>query len=100
MKGEVESILRELKKRLNIEDEVKVELKRFKRKLASVSLTRKVIYLNRDIVPELGREELGYLIAHELLHLKYGIYHTSEFEKELYQIFDEDPLLSLTRFTL
>jgi len=95
MKERVENILKELKRKLNIEEEVDVKLKSFKRKLASVSLTKKVIYLNKELIPKITDEELSYLIAHELLHLKHGIYHTSEFEKELLELFGRDIYLSL-----
>ncbi|AAC07959.1 M48 metallopeptidase family protein [Aquifex aeolicus] len=99
MKERVENLLKELKERLGIEREVKIELKRFKRKLAPVSLTKRVIYINRELIPKLSDEELGYLIAHELLHLKHGIYHISEFEKELLELSGKDLYLSLYRKT-
>jgi len=55
MRKTIEKLLRELKEELGIKEEVKVRLKRFKLKVASVSLTGKVIYL-----PELRTYKESY----------------------------------------
>jgi len=94
---EINTILCKLKAKIGVKENIKVKLRPFKRKLASVSLTRKVIYLNSKIVDKLTDEELEYLIAHELLHLKHGIFHTAEFEEELKNLFKEDLQLEILR---
>ena len=94
---EINAILRRLKAKIGVKGNIKVRLKPFKRKVASVSLNRKVIYLNSKIIDKLTNEELEYLIAHELLHLKHGVFHTKEFEKELKNLFKEDLQLEILR---
>ncbi|GAB6064945.1 M56 family metallopeptidase [Aquifex pyrophilus] len=79
-----------LKEKLGIKENVKVRLKPFKRKIASVSLRKNTIYLNSEVIQRLTDKELEYIIAHELLHLKYGVFHTKEFENELKKLFDKN----------
>jgi len=97
MKEKIEKLLKELKEELGIKEEVKVRLKRFKFKVASVSLSKRVIYLNSELVKKLTDEELRYLLAHELLHLKHGSFHTARFEKELLTLCKKDLSLSILK---
>ncbi|RUM44097.1 MAG: M48 family peptidase [Desulfurobacterium sp.] len=92
---EVTPILEELKERTGVEGVVKVKFKPFKKKIASVSLTNRVIYLNSRVVSKLTRKELEFLIAHELLHLKHGLFHSEEFEKELKNLFESKEELEI-----
>jgi predicted metal-dependent hydrolase len=94
---EVKNLVQKLKTQLGITEKVKVRLKPYKGKVASISLTQKVIYLNSNLLDKLTPEELEYVIAHELLHLKYGIFHTEEFEKELKKLFKEDIRLRILK---
>ncbi len=95
MKEKLEELVRELKEEIGIEGEVKVKLKKFKIKLASVSLSKKVIYINSELVKKLSDKEIRYLIAHELLHLKHGVFHTAKFQQELSELCEEDLYLSI-----
>jgi predicted metal-dependent hydrolase len=75
---------------LNLNDKkanIKIKIKPLKRKIASISLTNKTIYINKNILPYLSDEEIRFILAHELLHLKYGKYHINEFEEELLFLF-------------
>lgn len=89
-KKRLEKILNELKEKIGLEEKIQIRFKKFKRKIASISLTKKVIYLNSLFLNLLSEEEVKYLIAHELLHLKYGIIHTPKFEKELIGLCGKD----------
>ncbi|WP_457613972.1 M56 family metallopeptidase [Methanocaldococcus sp.] len=75
---------------LNLNDkkaDIKIKIKPLKRKIASISLINKTIYINKNILPYLSDEEIRFILAHELLHLKYGKYHINEFEEELLFLF-------------
>ena len=48
----LKSIMRELKTTLNLEDDIKLELRPMKTKAASTSLRRKIIRLNKKPNPE------------------------------------------------
>ena len=90
MKEKLEKLVKELSDEIGIEGGVKIKLKKFKTKLASVSLSKRVIYINSELVKELSDKEIRYLIVHELLHLKYGIFHTAKFHEELLKLCGED----------
>ncbi len=80
-------LLEDVKKELNLNYNIKIRIKPQKRKIASISLTNKIIYINKNLLPHLNEEEIKFILAHELLHLKYGKYHTNEFEQELSSLF-------------
>ena len=81
---QLNEILNELKAELGIKDAVKIELKPMKTKAASVSLTKSIIRINKNIIPNLDTECLKYLILHELIHYKLkSTYHNGRFHKEL-----------------
>ncbi len=78
---EVKKMFDDLVKALGIEEKVKLRFVKMKRKKASVSLKRKEVRLNFDLLSS-DRETIREVIIHELLHLKHGILHTIDFEKE------------------
>ncbi|WP_423792281.1 M48 family metalloprotease [Methanocaldococcus indicus] len=78
-------LVEELCLTLDIKYNVKIKTKHYKRKIATVSLKDKIIYINKSLVNKLSKEELKFIIAHELLHLKYGKYHI--FDNELKKLF-------------
>ena len=83
-------ILEECKKLVGYEGVVKVKLKHYKVKAATVNLKRKTIYINPHML-ELGEEVVRYLLVHELLHLKLNtLNHGSEFYRILTAIISED----------
>jgi predicted metal-dependent hydrolase len=86
MKRKVQDILEKLKDKLSINERIDIKIRPMKRKIASISLRRREIRINSHLLPDLSDEELNYIIAHELLHLKHGIYHICEFEEELVAI--------------
>lgn len=73
-------ILKELKDELNIVDEVKIELRDYKRLIASTSIEKKIIRINRKILNEdfvlnvLGEKShedfIRKVLKHELMHIK------------------------------
>jgi len=89
-KEKIKEILEQAKKELGIEENIKLTVRPMKRKIASISLIKKVIVLNESFIKHLSEEEIRYIIFHELLHLKHGIFHTSKFKKELSKFFPND----------
>ncbi len=90
MRDKINDILNNTIRELNLNDkkaDIKIKIKPFKRKIASISLTNKTIYINKNVLPYLTDEEIKFIFAHELLHLKYGKYHINEFENELLFLF-------------
>ena len=80
----VKEILEDYKMKLGINDDVRVEIKKYKTKTAFINLKTKTIFINETLL-DLGKEVLKYLILHELIHLKLGSkYHDSEFNRILY----------------
>jgi predicted metal-dependent hydrolase len=80
----VKQILEEYKKKLGINEDVKVKIRRYKTKSAFINLKTKTIYINESLL-DLGEEVIRYLILHELIHLKLNSkYHIAEFNKTLY----------------
>lgn len=90
MTEKLEEIVRELKSKIGIEEDVGIKLKKFKLKLASVSLSKKVIYINAELIEKLDEKEIRYIIAHELLHIKHGVFHTTKFQQELTRLCGKD----------
>jgi len=80
---DIKHILKKLKEEMEIEDDIQIRLKPMKKKLATISLRSKEIRLNSNLVCSLSEEEIKIILIHELLHLKYGIFHTSEFLEDL-----------------
>ncbi len=79
MKEKIINIVEELKKELGLENvEVNVEIKEFKRKVASVSLNNNTIRINKEVLED--EVFLRKILLHELLHIKLNTkWHTPEF---------------------
>ncbi len=80
---EIRRMVDNLRRELGIEEKVSVRIKPMKRKKATISLIRKEIRINKNILPDISERELMEIVVHELLHLKYGIFHTREFLEEM-----------------
>ena len=89
-------LLGEVSKSLNLRGNVKIRIKPLKGKVASISHRSRTIYLNKKCLEVLTEEEIKFVLAHELLHLKHGRFHTLRFEKELIGLFGRDltPLIN------
>jgi len=87
---EIYNILENIKFKVGIKESIKIKLKPSKKKIASISLAKRIIYLNSVVLDKLSKEELSYIIAHELLHLKHGPFHTKKFKDELSSLFEKD----------
>jgi predicted metal-dependent hydrolase len=80
-------MFKELKDHLGIEGRVTLRFVPMKRKKASVSLRRKEIRINSSLLERMDINEMKHILIHELLHLKFGVYHSREFEKEFKQVY-------------
>jgi len=81
---QLNEILDEVKAELGIKDAIRIELKPMKTKAASISLSKSIIRINKNITPNLDTECLKYLILHELIHYKLkSTYHNGRFYEEL-----------------
>ena len=87
---ELNQAVEELLKKISLNRKIKVKVKPMKRKIASVSHLKGIVYINSRCLEVLNREELLFVIAHELLHLKHGRFHTLAFEEELKSLFGKD----------
>ena len=95
---QLNEILNELKAELGIKDAIKIELKPMKTKAASVSLNKRIIRINKNIIPNLDTECLRYLILHELIHYKLkSTYHNGGFHQELNKKISEKEAKRLER---
>lgn len=80
---ELERILRECMEAVGVDENVRIRLKKYKTKAASVNMRKKIITLNEDVL-DLGEDVIRYLILHELIHLKLkSPYHDKEFKEFL-----------------
>jgi len=78
MDSRLREILEEIKAELGLEDEIKIIKKNYKRKLASVSLDKRIIRINKNILDD--EDLVRKVIHHELLHIKLNTkWHTPEF---------------------
>jgi len=97
---QLKEILNELKNEFKISDPIKIELKPMKTKAASVSLSKSIIRINKNIIPNLDTECLKYLILHELIHYKLkSTYHNGLFHKELNRKISETEANTQNTFT-
>ncbi len=92
-KKEVKDLLLEAKKELKIDEDIKLTIRPMKKKIASISLTNKNLSINKNFLENASLEEVKYVIFHELLHLKYGVFHTYKFKNELRKYFQTMDLL-------
>ena len=77
---DLEDLLEKIKKELGIEEKVKIELKDYKKLIASTSLKKNIIRINRKIIDkDFVEKKLGYrtyedfiikILKHELMHIK------------------------------
>ncbi len=80
MNEKIHRILKEIKQELNVNDDIKISIKNYKRKMASVSLDKKIIRINKEIIND--EEILREILYHEILHIKLNTkWHTPEFFK-------------------
>jgi len=86
---EIKDLLLDAKEKLKINEEIKLSIKPMKKKVASISLINKNLLINKNFLENATSEEIKYVIFHELLHLKYGIFHTQKFKSELKKYFPE-----------
>jgi predicted metal-dependent hydrolase len=93
-------LLEDCKRLVGYDGVVKVKLKPYKIKAATVNLKRKTIYINPYML-DLGDEVVRYLLVHELLHLKLNtLNHNSEFYKALTAIIPEDAIEGYRRLII
>ena len=90
-------LLAEVLDSLNLQKDIRIRVKPLKGKVASISHRSGTIYLNKRCLEVLTEEEIKFVLAHELLHLKHGKFHTEKFEKELIGLFDRDLAPSINR---
>jgi len=95
---QLKEILNELKNELKISEPIKIELKPMKTKAASISLSKNIIRINKNIIPNLDTECLKYLLLHELIHFKLkSTYHNGEFQKQMNAKIKEEKAKQLKR---
>jgi len=77
---EVKTILEEIKAVVGIYGEVKIEIKPYKTRGASIDLRRRILTINSHLL-DLGEDVVKYLVLHELVHLKLQTrHHNAEFQ--------------------
>lgn len=87
----IKILLKRAKQAVGIEDNVKLVLYPMKYKIASISLKNKTIRLNKDLLELLDKQELYYVLVHELIHIKHSaLNHGEEFYKALYKSFSPE----------
>ena len=92
-KEQINNILNDLKKDLDIKEKIKIEIKPMKIKAGSISLNKNIIRLNKNILPQLDTQCIKYLILHELLHLQLkNTHHSKQFYETLYSKIDKDQI--------
>ena len=95
-KNQLKNLFNSIKKDLNITDNIRLELRPMKIKAASISIHKRVIRLNKNILSYLDEKTIKYLMIHELIHYKLkSIYHTEKFYRQLEQNIKNDDLKNL-----
>ncbi len=89
----LKDLLEKIKRELGIEENIKIELKDYKRLIASTSLEKNVIRINRKVLDKKFVEKrLGYshedfikrVLKHELMHIKLKTkWHTPQYFEDL-----------------
>ena len=88
-KQKVKELLKELEEIAGIKN-VKLEFRKMKRKLASTSLNKGIIRLNK-VVLTFPEHMIKFILAHEIAHIKLKTkYHDVEFRKILAQLLEDD----------
>lgn len=89
-------LLERAKVDLGVDERVKLVIQPMKRKMASVSLKKGVIRLNKNVVNILDDDELYYILVHELVHLKLGTMdHGVKFYETLHTLYPKNKLEEL-----
>ena len=84
----VKILLREAKEEIGVDEDVNLRIIPMKYKIASLSLEKKVLRLNKNVVEKLDDEEIKYILLHELVHLKIkDVSHGSLFFGEIEKYF-------------
>lgn len=84
----VKILLREVKEEIGVKEDVKLRIIPMKYKIASLSLEKKVLRLNKNVVEKLDDEEI---LLHELVHLKVkDVNHGSLFFGEIEKYFQPE----------
>jgi predicted metal-dependent hydrolase len=87
----VEELTNKALNSLNINDNIKIEIKPMKQEIASFSFKTKTLRLNKYVVENFDDELLYYIILHELIHFKTNsLYHGINFNEELKNHFSEE----------
>ena len=87
----VEELTNKALNSLNINDNIKIEIKPMKQEIASFSFKTKTLRLNKYVVENFDDELLYYIILHELIHFKTNsLYHGINFYNELRNHFSEE----------
>ncbi len=87
----IKMLLEHAKQAVGIEDNVKLILYPMKYKVASISFKNKTIRLNKNLLELLDKQELYYVLVHELIHIKHSaLNHGEEFYKALYKSFSPE----------
>jgi len=88
-KQEVRKLLKELAEIAEVKG-IKLEFREMRKKLASASLNKKIIRLNKTVLI-LPDELIRYILAHEIAHIKLKTrYHSKEFREILTQLIGND----------
>jgi predicted metal-dependent hydrolase len=91
----IKEILRNHKLQLGINEDIKVKIRNYKTRAALSNLKTKTIYINKNLLC-LGEDVIGYLILHELLHIKLNSkYHSDAFYKTLYESISPEKIMRL-----
>jgi len=92
----IKEILEKAKKDYGIQDDFKIKIKKLKLKGASISMGKRIIRLNEDLIYD--SEIVAYLIYHELAHYKlHTRFHGPEFYKLLNSKLGEEKVKEIER---
>lgn len=87
--NDVFKIFHNVLKELKIQDNISLELRPFKKKIASFSFDTHILRLNKNFVEISNSELIEYLIFHEICHfLSKDIYHGSNFSNLLFNFYN------------
>ena len=94
--NEIKEILEKAKKDYGIQDDFKIRIKKLKLKGASISMRKRIIRLNEELIHD--PEFVTYLIYHELAHYKlHTKFHGPEFYNLLNSKLGEEKVKEIER---
>ena len=94
--NEIKEILEKAKKDYGIQDDFKIRIKKLKLKGASISMGKRIIRLNEELIHD--PEFVTYLIYHELAHYKlHTKFHGPEFYNLLNSKLGEEKVKEIER---